>query len=431
MPRWPVRSTGGGETVSLNQVTTRTPRVAVVSDYTLDTLGGAENAFAEQVGALAEVTDVLAVCPPSGRLTALGGHPRITSVSVPVAFVAPGLGFPVARHTPRLRARLRHAFEAAGIDVVHVHSEFGIAAAAIAAARELRIPTVQTVHTFFWQTGAHIQTLLAAGVPAFHRLMTGLPFPSQRLAERRGDSALRNMTLATGLATDRVISPSAHQSHHLRQAGLREVDVVPNTVRWNTAARPLTRVDGPLRVLWTGRFSAEKRVLPFLRSSLRALDQMGPGRLQIDVLGTGPQFPAAQRMVEERAGIRLHGRVPHAEVPGWLSRSHVTALTSIGWDNQPMTVAESVMALRGVIWCDPVLTEGLTEAGIPAFGDDENALVDRLTELARDPAPVVAASRAAVSARSAFGAECFTRTVLSVYRRAGVPDSSSRYERPR
>lgn len=96
-----------------------------------------------------------------------------------------------------------------------------------------------------------------------------------------------------------------------------------------------------------------------------------------------------------------------------------------------MTVAESVMALRGVIWCDPVLTEGLTEAGIPAFGDDENALVDRLTELARDPAPVVAASRAAVSARSAFGAECFTRTVLSVYRRAGVPDSSSRYERPR
>ena len=399
------------------------PRVAVVSDYTLDTLGGAENAFAEQVGVLAEVTDVLAVCPPSARLTALGGHPRTTSLPVPVAFVTPGLGFPVARNTPALRGLLRRAFEAAGVEVVHVHSEFGIAAAAIATAHELRIPAVQTVHTFFWRAGVPLQGLLAAGVPPFHRLMTGLPFPSRCLADRRGDSALRNMTLATGLTADRVISPSMHQAHRLRQAGLRDVDVVPNTVRWNHTARPLTQIDGPLRVLWIGRLAAEKRLLPFLRSCRRALDRVGPGRLRVDVLGTGPQLAAAWRLVRGRDGIELRGRIPHADMPFWLSRSHVTALTSVGWDNQPMTVAESVMALRGVIWSDPALTEGLTEAGIPAFGDDE-VLADRLIELATDPAPVVAASRAAVDARSLFGAERFTRTVRGVYRRAGVPDPS-------
>lgn len=195
---------------------------------------------------------------------------------------------------------LRRAFEIAGTDVVHVHSEFGIAAAAIAAARELQIPTVQTVHTFFWQTGAHLQTLLAVAGPPFHRLMTSLPSPAQRLAERRGDYALRNMTLATGLAVDRVISPSAHQARHLRNAGLRQVDVVPNTVRSDATARPLGKIDGPLRVLWIGRFSPEKRVLPFLRSSVRALSRVGAERLRIDVLGSGPKFPAAKRMVKDR-----------------------------------------------------------------------------------------------------------------------------------
>lgn len=405
------------------------PRVALVSDYTLATLGGAENAFAEQARVLSEVTDVLAVCPPSDRLTSLGKKRGVTSLAVPVAFVVPGLGFPVARHTPRLRALFRNAFEETGTDVVHVHSEFGIAAAAIAVARELRIPVVQTVHTFFWQTQAPIQTLLALGGPVFHRAMTGLPHRRQRLASRRGDSALRNMTLSVGLAVDRVISPSMHQAQRLRQAGLTEVDVIPNTVRQNASAQPLERIEGPLRVLWIGRLAAEKRVLPFLRSCLSALDRVGPQRLQIDVLGAGPQYAEATRMVQGRKGIDLHGRVPYAAIPDWLAHCHVTALTSLGWDNQPMTVAESVMALRGVIWSDPNLTEGLGEAGIPAFGADEGVLADRLSELALDPTPVLVASEAATAVRSIFRAQHFTRAVLDVYHRAARPESASQHGR--
>ena len=45
----------------------------------------------------------------------------------------------------------------------------------------------------------------------------------------------------------------------------------------------------------------------------------------------------------------------------------------------------------------------------------------RLADLARDPAPVLAASAAAVQARELFGADEFTRAVLGVYARAGVP----------
>lgn len=396
------------------------PRIALVSDYTMATLGGAESAFGEQARALAASSDVLVACPASPALAALGRHPGITAFPVPVPLTLPGLGLPVAPNTARLRAALRRVFVAHRIDAVHVHSEFGIAAAAIDVAHELGIPVAETVHTFFWQAPAAAQPLLRVIVPRFHRLVTGYPSTTTQLARLPGDSALRNMTLTVARHADRVISPSAHQAEHLREAGLPRVDVVPNTVAEAPDARPVTSIDGPLRVLWTGRFAPEKRVLPFLAAAIEALDVVGPGLLRIDLLGTGPQFCAAARMIDDRPGIRLHGRVPHDDIPQWLARSHCSVLSSLGWDNQPMTVAESITALRGVIWCDPALTEGLDRAGIPAFGP--NGLTRRLIGLAVDPAPVLHASAAAAEARRLFGPGQFAQSVLDVYRlAAGSP----------
>lgn len=399
-------------------------RIALVSDYSPATLGGAENAFANQVRALAASAEVLVACPDSRAGAQLAARAGAAYLPLPVAFIAPGLGFPVARNTDRLRATLRRAFVDAGVEAVHVHSEFGIAAAAIQVAHEMGVPAIETVHTFFWQAGAPVQPLLAAAGPAFHRLVTGWAGTRERLAECPGDSALRNMTLTTARQADAVVSPSAHQATRLRAAGLTRVDVVPNAVPDNPSARPLARVEGPLRVLWTGRFAAEKRVLPFIAAAMEAIDAVGPGRLQVDLLGTGPQFCAAARMIDETPGIRLHGRVPNTDVPAWLARSHCSVLSSVGWDNQPMTVAESIMALRGVVWCDPALTEGLSQAGIPAFGP--GGLTRALIGLALDPSPVLAASAAAVDARGLFSPDSFTESALDVYRRAAAVPSPDR-----
>ncbi|MCI1749453.1 MAG: glycosyltransferase [Acidipropionibacterium sp.] len=400
--------------------------VAVVSDYSLATLGGAENAFAGQVRALRETADVLAVCPASRRLEELGRLPGVRVLSVPVALTLPGLGLPVARNTARLRAMLRDAFAAHRIDVVHVHSEFGIASAAVDAAHQLGIPTVETVHTFFWQAGGPVQRPLNLLGPAFHGFVTGLESTAEPLADRPGDSALRNMTLTCALRADRVVSPSAHQAERLRAAGLPRVDVLPNTVDPDPDAEPIGQVDGPLRVLWIGRFAPEKRVLPFIEAALKALDAVGPERLRIDLVGSGPQFRRAVRMVDGRRGIRLVGRVDNTEIPALLAECHVTVLSSVGWDNQPMTVAESLTALRPVIWCDPALTEGVIEAGIPAFG--EGALAERLIGLALDPAPIISASEDCIRARRVFAAEHFTPTLLDIYRRAGAASTTIELE---
>ncbi|GAB3623918.1 hypothetical protein GCM10027418_20020 [Mariniluteicoccus endophyticus] len=358
---------------------------------------------------------MLAVSPVADRLMALGGR-GVQVMGLRPWVRVPALGFSLLLNTPRLRERLAAAFTRHRIGMVHVHSEFGLASAAVAAARGLGLPVVATVHTFFWQGTREQQLPIRALAPFLSPLITGRKLLREPLADRAGDSVLRNVTLATARAVDQVVSPSAHQARMLERAGSAPVTVVPNTVPDAPDARPLDAVHGPLRVLWTGRFAAEKRILPFVAAARAAVDEVGPERLRVDLVGTGPQHAEAVALGAGE-GLTFHGRVAHDEIPGWIARSHVTALSSVGWDNQPMTVAESVMGCRGVVYCDERLTEGLDAAGIPAFGDD-TVLRDRLVELACDPAPVVDASRRALTARTIFGRDAFVTGLAEAYARA-------------
>nr|WP_269449950.1 glycosyltransferase family 4 protein [Auraticoccus cholistanensis] len=379
-------------------------------------MGGAETAMFEQARALAARLPVTVLAPRSARMPELARSAGVEVVGVPRLGRLPGLGLPVVPSTRALRRRLADLFEATGTEVVHLHSEFGLAAAATAAAHRLGIPVVQTVHTFFWQTTWPVQRLLAAAVPGAHHALTGLPPSRERLDERPGNSALRNMTLTQARTVERVVSPSEHQARALREAGLPAVDVVPNTLSTDvTGAEPLSRVDGPLRIVWIGRLVPEKRPLEFLRAGLRAVAELGPGRLELLLVGDGEERGAAQALVRDVPDVRLLGRRPHAEVLQLLASSHLCALTSLGWDNQPMTVVEAVSSLRGVLYCDPRLREGLTSAGVLAPGADEASLAATMVALARSPERVVAASRGALADRREFAPDVFADRAMACY----------------
>lgn len=390
-------------------------RVTLVSDYSFDTLGGAETALFEQARALARRTDVTVVAPLSARMPELARGSSATVVGVPARVRLPGLGLPLVPNTAAVRERLRRLLTRRGTDVVHLHSEFGLAAAATTVAHELGLPVVQTVHTFFWQTTWPVQRLLALGIPPFHRALTGLTPTTARLDERAGNSALRNMTLSQARTVERVLSPSAHQAEALRRSGLPHVDVVPNALGTPVAgARVLERVDGPLTVLWIGRMVPEKRPLVFLRAGLAAIERLGPGRLRLVVVGDGEQLAEARGLVGPSADVELLGRQPHARVLELLQQAHLCALTSVGWDNQPMTVVEAVSSLRGVLYCDPALTEGLTSAGILSPGG-EDALAETLVRLVRHPEEAVAASAGAERDRLEFAPSTFADRALASY----------------
>jgi len=393
-------------------------RVAVICDYSLGYLGGAQTALLQEAAALAAAGVTVLLLSPSTeeiweRVRPAGGieHVRIRS-----GFTLPGLGLPVVVNSRRLRARIAGILADRRIQVVHLQSEFGLAAAAVAAASGMGLPVVHTVHTFFWQAPPRGQRLLAPAVRRFHRLVTGMPPASAELADRPADSALRNMTLTIARRADLVLSGSAHQADRLRQAGLDSVAILPNTVSRVRDAAVLTSADGPLKIIWIGRCVPEKRILVFVRAVVAAIDQLGPGAIEATVVGDGPQLDEARAIAAGRPGISFLGRQNHDQVTALLTASQLAVLTSYGFDNQPMTVVEAVMALRGVLYCDPALQEGLDGPGILA-PPDEAGLTGALVGLARDPAPVIAASRAAATTRETFSPDHHAAELIRAYRK--------------
>ncbi|GAB3624529.1 glycosyltransferase [Mariniluteicoccus endophyticus] len=394
-------------------------RVALVSDYSLDVLGGAQTALVEQARALAVGHEVVLVAPASRRLARVGRDLGIEVIGLPAALYVPFAQVVSVRNTPRTREVVHRAL--AGADVVHLHSELGLATAALQVARARGIPVVETIHCWF-HTSYPIQWLLPLVVPVYQRLVAGTRWRRRPLADLPGDAALRGLTYAVAEQADRIVVPSQHVADQVTAAGLGPVDVIPNALAVPPEAEVLDEhtAAGPLRVVWIGRAVEEKRLTLFVRAVVAAAERLGPGRLQVEVIGSGESLVRARAIARGRPEVTCRGRLPHAEVQERIRAAHVMVLTSCGFDNQPMTVVESVMALRGVVHRDPALTEGLDGgAGIPAFGGVDE-LAATLVRLADDRAEVVSASRACLAARRTFLGEAYVERVLSCYTRAGA-----------
>ena len=76
--------------------------------------------------------------------------------------------------------------------------------------------------------------------------------------------------------------------------------------------------------------------------------------------------------------------------------------TSLGFDNQPMTVAEAVSRERGVLYCDPRLGEGLGASGFLAANPQVDGLADALVALVGDPSLLVGLSGGAAQENIEF-----------------------------
>ncbi len=385
-------------------------RIAIVSDFYLDYVGGLQTSMREQVAALEAAgheVRLISMARTAGSVDGLQLRP---------AWTVPGVLLPVAGASPRLIRRLVDYLRAERIDVVHVQTEFGLAHAAISAAHELGLPTVHTVHTFYWQTtglGPVIATpLMRYGLQYVFRRR----IPRLHLAGRAPDNLLRNVTLALALRADTVVSPSAHQADDLRAAGVSNVVVVPNPIaRSSRPARLLAAADVERpRFLWVGRCEAEKRPLVFAEAVLSALERTGNG-FDVDVVGDGAELGALRKLVGAHPAITVHGGLDHAAVIDLMDASSAVALTSDGFDNQPMTIAEASSRYRGVVYCDPKLREGLAHSGHLTSGPDASAIAEALVELVTTPAALLALSAGAREDSATFSGSAYVERILAAY----------------
>lgn len=397
-------------------------RIALVLDYSLDYLGGAQSAFLDEAHLLLQhghAVTIVAPCtrrgtePPwSRRWRAAGGD----LVLVPHLITLPGVDLPLVRNTAALRHRLLEAFSARGVEVVHTHSEFGLSSAAVSVARRIGIRTAQTVHTFFWQAPMpHGADAAAAGIRGFGRWLRGFPSSHASLADAPVDSALRGLTLGMGERVDVVISPSAHQAERLRAAGLSHVAVIPNALAaFGAPGEALKAIGAPLRIVWVGRLVPEKRLLEWVDAVVEASRALPPDSLWVEIVGDGPLREEAERRAST-APIGFIGRLTRDEVQESMAEAHLVALTSHGFDNQPVTIVEALHARRGVLYVDPALTEGVDVAGIRTESPDAASIAQTLIALVRDPGRVVAASQAAERGAREFDPAVHVERLIAAY----------------
>jgi glycosyltransferase involved in cell wall biosynthesis len=304
---------------------------------------------------------------------------------------------------------------------VHLQTEFGLAHAAVTAARQLGLPVVHTVHTFYWTSSGVSPTIGSPLLRAFLQNVTRSRLSNRNHGTGRpSDDLLRNLTLGLAQRADVVISPSAHQGHDLQDAGLeRPVEIVPNPIARSLRPPALLTAEQAAapRILWVARCEREKRPLVFAEAVLNALARTANG-FTVDFVGDGSELDAVRMLVAGRPEFVIHGSLNHDAVLDLMDAASLIVLTSNGFDNQPMTIAEAVTRYRGVLFCDPQLREGLGDSGFLSSTPDAQSLADAIVELVSAPERLIALSEGAEQDATTFSSEGYVDRMLAVYRRA-------------
>jgi glycosyltransferase involved in cell wall biosynthesis len=393
-------------------------RIAIVSDYYLDYVGGAQTSMLEQKASLEEAGHTVFMVSAARGLkrTERDEH----GIRIKPSFTVPGVILPVIKARPALEADLKSFLSEEAIDVVHVQTEFGLAHAIINAAYLLEIPVVHTVHTFYWQSKGAFPIIVTPLMRLLLRNITRVPIGDTPFSERPSDSLLRNLTIAMAKRADVVVSPSAHQAKDLSAGGVeRPIGIVPNPVsRATIPATELTPAQASApRLLWVARVEVEKRPLVFIDA---VLDALGSASFAVDIVGDGTELAALRAKAAGHPEITVHGALPHEQVIALMDASSVVALTSLGFDNQPMTIAEAVSRYRGVLFCDSKLREGLGDSGYLSSTPDTAGLAAAIVELVTDPSLLVRLSAGAKADSVTFSGAAYVEHILGIYERARV-----------
>jgi len=392
-------------------------RIAIISDFFLDYVGGAQSSILEQKASLEAGGHTVYLIAAVSRTR---GNVDAVDLAIHAPFTVPGLLLPVVSNTPRLVRQLAEYFYAEGIQVVHPQTEFGLAHAAVTAANELGTPVVHTVHTFYWTSTGAGPTIAAPLMRVALERITKSRLATMGYTGRPSDDLLRNLTLRLAQRADVVVSPSAHQRADLYAAGLeRAVQVVPNPIaRSSRPAQLLTDEQAAHpRILWVARCEPEKRPLVFAEAVIDALARTNNG-FSVDFVGDGSELEAVRTLTASHPNFVVHGSLDHATVLELMDGAALVALTSNGFDNQPMTIAEAVSRYRGVLFCDAKLREGLGDSGHLSATPDAAGLADAIVELVTSTDALKALSIGAQRDSVTFSAAGYVESMLGVYRQA-------------
>ncbi|MDX2377961.1 glycosyltransferase [Microbacterium sp. LRZ72] len=279
------------------------------------------------------------------------------------------------------------------VDVVHVQGDFWGAYLGYRLGRRHELPVVHTMHNRV-DVGIAALTPFPRPVLAVLHLWQTRQLGRERAvgpAARDGWSYLGRF----GREAAAVTAPSTHFADRLRAHGVAEsIDVVPNGIDDDALDRVLSEPPGPTgeggrpRLLWLGRMSPEKRVLPFLR----AVAESGV-EADVEVIGGGNELAAAKRLVTRlrpQARVRFPGRLPYVQALRRIRSADAVVQSSLGFETQGMTVFEAASLGTAAVVCDPDIAHELGRGYWLARGqaddprDSDRALAQTLRDAVAD-----------------------------------------------
>ncbi|GAA1858337.1 glycosyltransferase [Microbacterium koreense] len=417
--------------------------VVMFGDQHLETLGGAQVSMRLQRRFLERAGHTVTVVAPAMH----GPRARATPfdaayVDLPSVPITPDREYSMTWPGQAADRRVDAALVGrAPVDVVHVQADFWGAFIGHRFAHRHGLPVVHTMHNRVdvgIEATVPAPSLVLAALGAWQRHALGLDSRS-----RDGWDFLRGFAKRS----DAVTAPSTHFAHRLEQHGVvprggEGVDVV-----WNgiddllldevLAAAPADRAPGPPRLVWLGRMSPEKRLLPFLEAVVAS-----GARVDVEVIGGGTELGAARRIVDagesEGAGasVTFSGRLPYAQTLARIAAADAVVQTSIGFETQGMTIFEAASLGTPSIVSDPDLARELG-SGFWAVGGavdtaaaEADASVAALAEAIRVAAADIAGGRAVTPdpmVRERFRQSSRTAAMVEVYDRVrgGQPAKTS------
>lgn len=391
--------------------------VVFFGDQHLESLGGAQVSMRLQKTYLERAGHTVTVVAPRmhGRRAreARKDAAYLDLPSVPVTFDREYAMTWPGRRTDRWLDRAMA--ERPAVDVVHVQADFWGAFIGHRFAERHGLPVVHTMHN-------RVDVGIEATAPFPGLVMRTLNAWQRRAmgAEDAGTDGwayLRRFSEHSAAVT----APSAHFADRLAQHGVSErVDVIWNGIDDRIRAEVLTaapvRTSERPHILWLGRMSPEKRLLPFLE----AVAESGIDA-DVELLGGGGQLRAAQRLVAKRrpaASVVFAGRMSYADTLRKIAGADAVVQTSIGFETQGMTVFEAATLGTPAVVSDPDIGAELESGFWPVADASVSALASTLRTAVADiaagrplqPNPEVA-HRFLQSSRTAAMIEVYERVL--------------------
>ncbi len=273
-------------------------------------------------------------------------------------------------HNPTIAASFARYLRSLRPDVVHFHHLVKLSGSLIGAAQELGIPTVVTLHDYWFlchngqllRPGEVVCTGPAGGwrcgvcaeVPGGTIVRRALaPFISPLMAYRT--RALRRALERA----DAIISPSAYLADVFVQHGLPRERILVSDNGIDLSWRPLVRrrSRATLRVGYIGTLARHKGV----HLLVAAFRDLGLANVTLDIYGdpeTDPAYTAEVQHLAIERRVRFLGPFPHREIARVLSAVDLLVVPSLWPENSPLTIHEARAARVPVLAAD---IGGMTE----------------------------------------------------------------------